>query len=171
MASAIGKIAVRRVGRRLRAGAAGRGLGDRAGGLAGLAADAVGVLAAGRSLVVAGDFNSQAPGRVLRVGTDPGEDCAPTAGTCEGLCGAGGLDGYDDSIAILLGLDDSARLLSGDLDSTYVLRHFPGGAIDHVLVAGPAAAGFSEASTPPVSGKRWLGSDHRAVLTTNGPRR
>ncbi|MCF8003713.1 MAG: endonuclease/exonuclease/phosphatase family protein [Chromatiaceae bacterium] len=131
---------------------------------AGAAADAAGVLAAGRSLVVVGDFNIQAPGRVLRVGTDPGEDCAPTAGTCEGLCGAGGLDGYDDSIAILLGLDDSARLLSGDLDSTYVLRHFPGGAIDHIVVAGPAAVVFSEATTPPVSGKRWQGSDHRPVV-------
>lgn len=52
-----------------------------------------------------------------------------------------------------------------------MLRHFPGGAIDHILVSGPAAAGFSEASTPPVSGKRWFGSDHRAVLTTGGPSR
>ncbi|MCF7993382.1 MAG: hypothetical protein K9L88_00890 [Chromatiaceae bacterium] len=99
-----------------------------------------------------------------RVETDPGEDCLPSAGTCEGLCGPGGLDGYDDSIAILLGLDDTARLLSGALESTYVLRHFPGGAIDHILVAGPAAAGFSEASTPPVNGKRWQGSDHRPVV-------
>ena len=94
---------------------------------------------AGRSLIVAGDFNIQAPGRVLRVGTDPGEDCAPTSGTCDGLCGPGGRDGYDDSIALLLGIDDSARLLSGELGSTYVARHFPGGAIDHLLVAGPEA--------------------------------
>ncbi len=138
---------------------------------AGLAVDAVDVLEAGRSLVVAGDFNIQAPGRVLRVGIDPDEDCAPTDGTCEGLCGPGGLDGYDDSIAILLGVDDSARLLSGDLDATYVLRRFPGGAIDHILVAGPAAAGFSEATTPPVSGKRWQGSDHRPVVAADDPRR
>ncbi|NBC49291.1 MAG: hypothetical protein GVY22_15225 [Gammaproteobacteria bacterium] len=132
---------------------------------AGLAADAASVLTEDRSLIVAGDFNIQALGRVLRVGTDPGEDCAPTEGRCEGLCGPGGLDGYDDSIALLLAVDDSARLLSGDLDSTYVARHFPGGAIDHILVAGLRAEGFAEARTPPVDGKRWMGSDHRPVLT------
>jgi len=131
----------------------------------GLVADAAGVLAQGRSLIVAGDFNIQAPGRVLRVGTDPAEDCAPSAGDCAGLCGPGGRDGYDDSLAILLAVDDSARLLSGDLDSTYVARHFPGGAIDHIVVAGPRAGTFAQAVTPPVNGQRWMGSDHRPVLT------
>ncbi|MEA3639386.1 MAG: endonuclease/exonuclease/phosphatase family protein [Lamprobacter sp.] len=133
---------------------------------AGLVKDAARVLEAGRSLLIAGDFNIQAPGRVLRVGTDPGEDCAPTGGTCKDLCGPAGRDGYDDSIAILLGMDASARLLSSNLDATYVLRRFPGGAIDHILVAGPEAASFAEASTPPVRGKRWNGSDHRPVLTS-----
>lgn len=47
----------------------------------------------------------------------------------------GGLDGYDDSLAILLGVDDSARLLSWDLESTYVLRHFPGGAVEVWVMA------------------------------------
>ena len=126
------------------------------------------MLSAGGSLIAAGDFNIQAPGRVLRVGTDPSEDCAPTSGRCEGLCGPGGRDGYDDSLAIVLGIDDSARLLSAALDSTYVARHFPGGAIDHLLVAGAEAEGFGEAITPPVSGRRWQGSDHRPVLTTGG---
>ena len=60
----------------------------------------------------------------------------------------------------------AARLLSGELGSTYVARHFPGGAIDHLLVAGPAAGAFGQASTPPVSGRRWQGPDHRRVLTT-----
>jgi hypothetical protein len=46
------------------------------------------------------------------------EDCAPTNGDCEGICGPGGRDGYDDSIVLLLGIDPSARLLSGALDST-----------------------------------------------------
>lgn len=132
---------------------------------AGLVADAVDALAAGRTIIVAGDYNIQAPGRVLRVGTHPDVDCAPTQGRCEGLCGPGGLDGYDDSIAILLGMDPSARLLSGELDATYVLRHFPGGAIDHILVAGPKADRFATATTPTVSGKHWLGSDHRPVIT------
>ncbi len=107
--------------------------------------------------VVAGDFNIQAPGRTLRVGADPAEDCAPTAGRCEGICGPGGLDGYDDSLAMLLAIDPSARRLSGALDSTYVLKHFPGGAIDHILVAGPGAGGFAEATVPPVESERWMG--------------
>ena len=131
---------------------------------AGLAAEAATALAAGRTIIVAGDYNIQAPGRVLQVGTDPDEDCAPTRGRCDTLCGPGARDGYDDSIALLLALDDSARLLSGELDSTYVRREFPGGAIDHVLVAGPRAEAFSAATTPTVSGKRWQGSDHRPVL-------
>lgn len=131
---------------------------------AGLASDAAKALAAGRTIIVAGDYNIQAPGRALQVGTNPDEDCAPNRGRCDTLCGPGGRDGYDDSIAILLALDDSARLLSAELDSTYVLRQFPGGAIDHILVAGPRANRFSAATTPPVSGKRWQGSDHRPVL-------
>jgi len=71
----------------------------------------------GRWLLVSGYVNYPALKRA-----DPEQDCASTDGSCAGLCGAGGLDGYDDSIAILLGLDDSARLLSGALDATYVLR-------------------------------------------------
>lgn len=131
---------------------------------AGLAADAATAVASGRTIIIAGDYNIQAPGRVLRVGTNPRLDCQPTKGRCEGLCGPGGLDGYDDSIAILLGIDDSARLLSGNLDSTYLLRRFPGGAIDHILVAGPEAQRFSTAITPAASGQRWQGSDHRPIL-------
>ncbi len=84
------------------------------------------------------------------------------------LAASGGLDGYDDRLALLLAVDDSARLLSGELGSTYVARHFPGGAIDHLLVVGAEAEGFGEAITPPVSGRRWQGSDHRPVLTTGG---
>jgi endonuclease/exonuclease/phosphatase (EEP) superfamily protein YafD len=84
------------------------------------------------------------------------------------VCGPRGRDGYDDSIAILLEMDDSARLLSGELGSTYVARRLPGGAIDHITVAGRQAEAFSAASTPPVKGDRWQGSDHRPVLTTGG---
>lgn len=132
----------------------------------GLAADAAARLAQGRTVIVAGDYNIQAPGRVLRAGTDPGEDCIPRDGRCEGICGPRGLDGYDDSISLLLAVDPSARLLTSTLDSTYILRRFPGGAIDHILVAGPRAAAFPAATTPSVEGRRWLGSDHRPVVTT-----
>ena len=128
---------------------------------AGLVRSASEALAAGRTLVVAGDLNIQAPGRHLRVGADPGEDCAPR-GTCDGACGPKALDGYDDSIAALLTLD-RARLLSAELPETYVARHYPGGAIDHILVAGPRAEDFATAETPETDGRSYLGSDHRPV--------
>jgi len=131
---------------------------------AGLSGDAAKAIAAGRTIIVAGDLNIQAPGRALRVGTDPKEDCTPTGATCEGRCGPGGKDGYDDSTAILLAVDPSAKLLSAELDSTYMLRRFPGGAIDHILVAGPRSDSFAAAFTPPAFGKRWNGSDHRPVI-------
>ena len=131
----------------------------------GLRLDVARALGADRSIVVGGDYNIQAPGRVLRVGTNPDEDCNPS-GSCEGVCGAGGADGYDDSIHMLLTLDPSARLLSQNLGETYVARFFPGGAIDHLLVAGPRAGAFETASSPEVEGDLWFGSDHRPVLAS-----
>lgn len=129
---------------------------------AGLAADVARVLEDDRSVVIGGDFNIQAPGRTLRVGTDAEVDCAPS-GSCEGACGNGGADGYDDSLQILLnGVD--GRLLSGALPETYVARSFPGGAIDHLIVAGPLADAFSDATTPEVQGRAFAGSDHRPVV-------
>jgi endonuclease/exonuclease/phosphatase family metal-dependent hydrolase len=128
----------------------------------GLIVDAQRILAEGRSVVVAGDYNIQAPGRVLRVGTSATEDCAPQ-GSCEGVCGPGGLDGYDDSIDALLALDN-ARLLSASLPETFIGQSFPGGAIDHILVAGSLADRFQDARTPDVSGTSFEGSDHRPVI-------
>lgn len=131
----------------------------------GLRMDAARVLDADRTLVVGGDYNIQAPGRVLRVGTDQEEDCDPQ-GLCEGVCGAGNADGYDDSVHLLLSLDAGARLLSRSLPEPYVAESFPGGAIDHILVAGPRASAFQTAGTPKVNGDRWFGSDHRPVLAS-----
>ncbi|MGD8275763.1 MAG: endonuclease/exonuclease/phosphatase family protein, partial [Thiohalocapsa sp.] len=132
---------------------------------AGLLLDATRVLQDGRNVIVAGDYNIQAPGRVLRVGTDVGEDCVPM-GSCEGVCGPEGKDGYDDSIHRLLTVNSSARLLSEALDETFVARSFPGGAIDHILVAGTMAEAFDAATTPSFSGELYFGSDHRPVLAT-----
>lgn len=129
----------------------------------GLAQDASQMLDMGGSVIVGGDFNIQAPGRVPRVGCDPLMDCAPE-GSCEGVFGPDAADGYDDSISILLGGLEGARLLSQDLPETFVAASFPGGAIDHLLVAGPAAAGSSEATTPEVEGDEFAGSDHRPVV-------
>lgn len=102
-----------------------------------------------------------------RVGTNPAVECEPS-GSCEGVCGSDAADGYDDSVSILLDLD-GARLLSGALPETYVARSFPGGAIDHLLVAGPAAEGFSYANTPDVEGEDFEESDHRPVVAVLGP--
>jgi len=130
---------------------------------AGLVSDARERIAARRTVVVGGDYNIQAPGRALRVGTDPAVDCRP-AGSCEGVCGPAGRDGYDDSIHQLMTMAGRPRLLSASLDETYVRRRLPGGAIDHILVAGAMAGRFDTARTPRLAGELWFGSDHRPVL-------
>lgn len=63
-------------------------------------------------------------------------------------------------------VDATARLLSAELDNTFIAEFFPGGAIDHILVAGPDAERFSLATTPVVEGNLYLDSDHRPVLAT-----
>ncbi|SFG40725.1 hypothetical protein SAMN04488020_102133 [Palleronia marisminoris] len=134
----------------------------------GLVVNATEALGDGRTVVIAGDLNIQAPGRHLRVGSDPAEDCQPE-GICDGFCGAGVKDGYDDSIAALLGLGENARLLSAELPHTYVRQFYPGRAIDHLLVAGPRAEAFGEATTPKVAGTSYRGSDRRPVIAKPDP--
>lgn len=130
----------------------------------GPALDAGRVPTEGATVIVGGDFNMQAPGRSLRVGSNPKLDCAPT-GRCDGLCGPDGLDGYDDSIAILFNPAPNARLLSAELDNTFIARFFPGGAIDHLVVAGARAAEFELATTPSINLTSFFGSHHRPMLT------
>jgi len=131
----------------------------------GVVRDTAALLAEARTVVVTGNFNIQAPGRVPRVGTMPTADCAPT-GSCDGGCGASMSDGYVDSIATLLEDLENARLLSGDLPEIYLARSFPGGAINHILVAGPLAAGFSDASVPDAQGTSFAGSDDRPEVAS-----
>lgn len=127
----------------------------------GLALDAAGAISAGRSIILAGDFNIQAPGRDARVGTTLMEDCTPSGGSCAS-CGVGGKDGYDDSLDILTDLA-GARILSEDIKGTFI--SFPtNGAIDHIIVAGPGADDFGVASAPTVSGSNFHGSDHKPVF-------
>ena len=78
------------------------------------------------------------------------------------MCGAGGEDGYDDSVHLLLQLPD-ARLLSASLGETYIARRFGEGAIDHLLVAGPIAAEFEDAGIPETDETEFAGSDHLPV--------
>jgi hypothetical protein len=68
---------------------------------------------------------------------------------------------YDGAGALEL---DNARLLSASLPETFIGQSFPGGAIDHILVAGPLADRFQDASTPDVSGMSFEGSDHHPVI-------
>ncbi|MEM9811237.1 MAG: endonuclease/exonuclease/phosphatase family protein [Pseudomonadota bacterium] len=127
----------------------------------GIVVDAGGILASGGSIIVVGDYNIQAPGQGLRAGTDSAVDCAPI-GSCTGVCGAGGEDGYDDSVHTLLQLP-GARLLSASLGETYIARRFGEGAIDHLLVAGPIAAEFEDARIPETDETEFAGSDHLPV--------
>lgn len=46
----------------------------------------------------------------------------------------------------------------------YLRYSFGGGAIDHLLVAGPRAADFGAAVTPEAQGTSYFGSDHRPVI-------
>ena len=131
----------------------------------GLAHDAVGLIEDGRNLIIGGDFNIQAPGQALRVGTTLQEDCNPT-GSCEGVCGTGGLDGYDDSLSILLDLPE-IRILSAELGPTFIGFETDSGAIDHLLVAGPDAGLFDLATAPDVAGDSFQGSDHRPVIASD----
>ena len=130
----------------------------------GLFHDASELVEDGYDLIVGGDFNIQAPGKALRVGTTLQEDCSPN-GDCSGVCGDGGLDGYDDSIAILLDLPE-ARILSGELGPTFIGFATDSGAIDHLIVAGDHASMFDVASAPTVTDASFHGSDHRPVIAS-----
>lgn len=134
----------------------------------GLLEDAEEQLASGRGLIIGGDFNIQAPGKALRVGTTAMEDCLPI-GSCTGVCGAGGKDGYDDSLAILTSLN-GARILSEDLDGTYIGFATSGGAIDHLIVTCIGASSFETATSPTVTGDDYFGSDHRPVVAVSKSR-
>lgn len=127
----------------------------------GLVADASAMLQNGRSIVIAGDFNIQPIGKHIRVGSDVAEDCTPSLNDC----GAGGLDGYDDSMKILSEIGFGYRLLTAELPPTYLAGNFGPGAIDHIVVAGPLANSFRDAETVSVAGNRYFGSDHSPVYT------
>lgn len=130
----------------------------------GIAKDAATVLDAGGSVIIAGDLNIQPIGKHDRVGSDPAIDCKPSLNNC----GDGGTDGYDDSMAILAELENGYRLLSEDVQPTYLGGNFGPGAIDHIAVVGPLAASFPLATTVSVSGNSYFGSDHSPVFSGVG---
>ena len=130
----------------------------------GIAKDAATILDGGGSVIIAGDLNIQPIGKHERVGSDLAVDCKPSLSNC----GNGGTDGYDDSMAILADLDNGYRLLSEDVEPTYLGGDFGPGAIDHVAVVGPLASAFPLATTVSVSGNSYFGSDHRPVFSGVG---
>ena len=124
----------------------------------GLKKDAQKLLREGRTIVVMGDYNITA--HPSRSGTNEAEDCKIKKQVC-----ADNKDGYDDSIAILMTLDDSAKLLSKDAKRTYIYnKEFEDAAIDHIFVAGPQADTFGTAYTSPNDGKTYFGSDHKPIV-------
>lgn len=127
----------------------------------GVARDASDQLGQGRTVLIAGDYNIQPIGKHVRVGSDIIQDCTPSLGNC----GAGGLDGYDDSIKIVSDIGNGFRLLSQELRPTYLRGNFGPGAIDHIAVAGPMATDFSTATTISVNSDNYFGSDHSPVMT------
>ena len=131
----------------------------------GIAKDASDLLASGRSILVAGNFNIQPIGKHVRVGTDVTVDCTPSLGNC----GSGGLDGYDDSMKIVSDIGNGFRLLSADIAPTYLAGDFGPGAIDHIFVAGPLAPDSAVASTISIAEDRYFGSDHAPVFSRVGP--
>ncbi|MCF6445699.1 endonuclease/exonuclease/phosphatase family protein [Nereida sp. MMG025] len=130
----------------------------------GIAKDASTILANGGSVIIAGDLNIQPIGKHDRVGSDLAIDCKPSLNNC----GDGGTDGYDDSMAILADLENGYRLLSEEVQPTYLGGNFGPGAIDHIAVAGPLAAFFALATTVSVSGNSYFGSDHSPVFSGVG---
>ncbi|KAE9625502.1 endonuclease/exonuclease/phosphatase family protein [Parasedimentitalea maritima] len=130
----------------------------------GIAQNAAIVLSHGGSVIIAGDLNIQPIGKHERVGSDPDVDCKPSLNNC----GAGGIDGYDDSMAILSDLENGYRLLSAEVPPTYLGGNFGPGAIDHIAVAGPLAGLFPEAATVSVAGTTYFGSDHSPVFSGAG---
>lgn len=130
----------------------------------GVSADASDMLASGRSVAIAGDYNIQPIGKHVRVGSDVLVDCLPSANNC----GSGGIDGYDDSMKILSDIGNGYRLLSEDLPPTYLRGNFGPGAIDHIAVAGPIASEFATAETVSVPGSSYFGSDHSPVISGSG---
>lgn len=122
-------------------------------------------VAAGRTVLIGGDFNASfEPGKA---GTSF-EDCALANFSCERgpfppqACQPE--DGFDDTLAILeQGLIGSGRyhFLTRDLKSTYNSDVFYDAAIDHLVVPEAMAGRFTKGK----SSSEYYGSDHRLVFT------
>ncbi|TSD82826.1 hypothetical protein FFK22_041060 [Mycobacterium sp. KBS0706] len=130
-------------------------------------------VAAGKSVFVAGDFNTPFVEK-CKTGKKLGEDFRPLVGCSTGLtpetCGT--TDGFDDSYAILtealIGTVKFKSLTSG-LGRTYVSTNFADSPIDNVFVAGPLASRTFTAVklSEPLDDNTVFASDHHPVLVTS----
>lgn len=127
-------------------------------------------VAKGKSVYVAGDFNTPVR-EECKTGVRLEEDFEPQlscdAGEVLKTCGS--TDGFDDTIAILsqgLTGGPSFAVLTKELDRTYVKTSFVNSPIDNILVAGPAANVTHQVAKMdgPKIDNKVFGSDHYAVL-------
>lgn len=138
------------------------------------AAAAIAVMAdadvnAGKSVFVAGDFNTPLV-EPCKTGKSLSEDFEPMMG-CETAIDAascGGQDGFDDTYAILSeGLVASLRfkVLTASIGRTYKNRRYVDSPIDNILVAGPMSkSNFSAVKLQDAEPGNPFGSDHFPVL-------
>jgi len=127
-------------------------------------------IAAGRTVLVAGDFNTPLV-EECKTGTKIDEDFEPPVGCNTGQTPktCGGTDGFDDTYSILTsGLIDgvSFKVLTSEIGGTYVGQGFADSPIDNVLIAGAGSADNFEAvklGTLAPDGTVY-GSDHHPVL-------
>ena len=139
------------------------------------AAGAVAALAAkdvraGKSVFVAGDFNTPL-NQPCVTGKKLDEDFEPMIGcrTKIEATACGNRDGYDDTFAVLTdGLIDGMRfrVLTEGLGRTYIDPRYADSPIDNVLVAGPAERQQYQSTKliDPQDSKTAFGSDHYSVL-------
>ena len=143
------------------------------------AAGAIALLArqdldAGKSIFVAGDFNTPLQ-EVCKTGEKLSEDAEPLMGCTTKLEASAcrGKDGFDDTYAVLtkgLVADMRFRVLTEGIGRTYAKGDFVDSPIDNVLVVGPLSSGsFSAMKIKGPENDSTFGSDHYPVVVRRAP--
>ena len=143
------------------------------------AAGAIALLAtedirAGKSVFVAGDFNTPLQ-EVCKSGEKLNEDAEPMMGCATKLEASmcKGKDGFDDTYAVLTkGLIGNARfrVLTEGIGRTYAKGDFVNSPIDNVLVSGPASSStFTAIKLKGGDNDPTFGSDHYPVVVRAAP--
>ena len=131
-------------------------------------------LDAGKSIFVAGDFNTPLQ-EVCKTGEKLSEDAEPLMGCTTKLEASAcrGKDGFDDTYAVLtkgLVADMRFRVLTEGIGRTYAKGDFVDSPIDNVLVVGPLSSGsFSAMKIKGPENDSTFGSDHYPVVVRRAP--